>query len=155
MNSFTNLPVPSTIHECNPLSLRMFKKKYEENLLDGGIVICKKIDAELNISRKKEANWLLTKNSLLYVHPQSLTLKKFSFYDWGVSSHLGLIKNKKRKNLSCIRLFKVDDPLNDRILLHDTFKKNNYINYYDFYVGTGSEVNISLINSIFLDSLEI
>ncbi len=155
MNSFVNLPVPSSMNECNPLSLRMFHKTYEENLIDGGPVICEKIDAELKIKNKMEANWLLTKDSLFYVHPQSLTLKKFSFNKWALASHLGLIKNKKKKNLSCIRIFEVEDPLNDRIMLPETFKKNSYINYYDFYVTTGSEVNISLLNSLFLDSLEL
>ena len=155
MNSFANLPVPASMHECNPLSLRMFHKTYKEELIDGGPVVCEEIDAELKIRNKMEANWLLTKDSLFYVHPQSLTLKKFSFNTWALGSHLGLIKNKKKKNLSCIRIFEVEDPLNDRIMLHETFKKNSYINYYDFYVATGSEVNISLVNSLFLDSLEL
>ena len=55
MNSFANLPVPASLHECNPLSLRMFHKTYKEELIDGGPVICEKIDAELKIRNKMAA----------------------------------------------------------------------------------------------------
>ena len=154
MNSFTDLPVASSLDECNPLSLRIFRKTYDEDIIDGGTVICEKFNRKLKIKNKKEANWLLTKNSIFYIHSQSLTIEKFSFNNWAVASALGLM-HKKKKNFSCIRIFKIEDPLNDRFLLHDTFKKNNYVDYYDFYVSTGSELNISLVNSLFLDNLEV
>ncbi len=147
--------MPSTIDQCNPLSIRIFKKKYKDEILDGGPVLCKTIDKQLKIKRNKnEANWILSKSSIVYIHPQSLTTKEFSFNNWGVSSSLGLSKYKKIKGLSCIRIFKVDHPINDRILIHETFKKNKNKEYFDFYVEIGSEINISTVNSIFLDNLK-
>ena len=153
MNSFTDLPVASSLHECNPLSLRIFRKTYDEDIIDGGTVICEKFNRKLKIKNKKEANWLLTKNSLFYIHSQSLTIEKFSFNNWAVASALGLM-HKKKKNFSCIRIFKIEDPLNDRFY-YTILLKNNYVDYYDFYVSTGSELNISLVNSLFLDNLEL
>ena len=41
-----------------------------------------------------------------------------------------------------------------RILIHETFKKNKNKEYFDFYVEIGSEINISTVNSIFLDNLK-
>ena len=135
MNSFRFLPVPPSINDCNPLSIRIYKKKYLDEIIDGGGALCRQIDAELNINSEKEANWLLTCNSIFYVHPQSLTIREFSFQKWGLSSHLGLFaKQKKKKGLSCIRIFKVNKPLEDRGFLHDTFKKNNDLESIKSYI---------------------
>ena len=141
MANFKSLPTPRTTDLCNPLSLRIYKKKYENNneIIDGGKVVCHNIDSDLNIkSKDKKADWLITKDSIFYLHPQSLTIKEFSFYEWALRTHLGFSVTKL-KGLHCIRLFKIINPFNSlesQFLLEKTVLENT-LEYYDFYVENG------------------
>ena len=166
MFSFQSLPTPRTVDKCNPLSLRILNKKYISNnneIIDGGKVECEKIDHDLNIKPKdKNADWLIIKDSIFYIHPQTLTIKEFSFDQWSINSHLGNFV-KKRKGFNCIRIYKILNERSrfeyereaneywDKSLFFDSLANETVVDFYDFYVENGKELNISIIFSTFLD----
>ena len=154
VNLDTNLPYFNTIDSCNPLSIRLVKKITKFEILDGGEVFCPKLDLE-NKQKKNEkrADWLLTKNAIYYSRPEAEFMKDFLFFDWEVNTHLDT-KVKKIKNFHCLRIFGINDfkSYNPHLFRRTFSKSSSSVDFYDFYVETGKELNIATIHSLFKDN---
>ena len=132
----------------------MLEKTTDSNIIDGGDVICGELDKKNGISKNNFlANWLITKKAIYYCYPQNEYIKEFTFFDWEISTHLGNYV-KKKKEYHAIRIFKISNHRNSNLhLLRRTFDNmKSSVEFYDFYVINGKELNIATVHSLFKDN---
>lgn len=148
------LPYLISTETCNPLSIRMLSKITESEVIDGGNVLSKKLDKTNEVNKfQQKPDWILTKNAFYYCFPQNEFIKEFSFFEWEVNAHLSNFV-KKIKNFHAIRLFKVKnyETYNPQLFRRTLDSKNKSVEFYDFYVVNGKELNITTIHSYFKDN---
>tara|TARA_B100000965_G_C19575046_1_gene750953 strand:+ start:1013 stop:1837 length:825 start_codon:yes stop_codon:yes gene_type:complete len=128
----------------------------DEKLIDGGKAVCEKLDKLNNKNSSiNKADWLLSENSICYLSPENEKIKAFQFSDWAVNCHLGNFI-KKRKGLSCIRIYRINNPYEDNsyLFLRTLDKTNDSVEHYDLFVENGKELNIAQTYSLFIGNKE-
>ncbi len=131
----------------------MLNKTTDSELIDGGSVVCNELDKKIGTGDfNQNADWLLTKDAIYYCYPQKEFIKEFSFFEWEANTHLSNYV-KKMKEFHAIRLFEINEyeTYNPQFFRRTLDRKRSSVNFYDFYVINGKELNIATVQSYFKD----